>query len=163
MRRLAGALVALAVGALGGCGAAGDGGTERPGEPVSAGADAAPPGAYAAELTDEANQARITEGLDALPHSDCLAGAAAGRAEELVGGPLEHRPLPDVARRCTDTGRVAENLVRSAVTPAEVVAAWMDSTGHRNNLVDPAMREVGTGCRPDGEELLCVQLYLQAE
>jgi len=80
-----------------------------------------------------------------------------------VGGPLEHRPLPDVARRCTDTGRVAENLVRSAVTPGEVVAAWMGSTGHRNNLVDPAMRAVGTGCRPDGDELLCVQLYLQAD
>ena len=163
MRKLAGALVALAVGLLGGCGAADDGGTERPGGPAPAGADVSHPGRYAAHLTRASNAARAAEGLDALPHSDCLAGAAAGRAEELVGGPLEHRPLPDIARRCTDTGRVAENLVRSAVTPTEVVAAWMDSTGHRNNLVDPAMREVGTGCRRDEVTLLCVQLYLQAE
>lgn len=163
MRSLAGALVVLLGGALGGCGSVDDAGTERPGHPASAGADVEHPGRYAADLTREVNGARTAEGLDALVLSDCLAGAAESRADELVGGPLEHRPLPDVARECTDTGRVAENLVRSAATPAEVVAAWMDSTGHRNNLVDPAMRELGTGCRPDGEELLCVQLYLQDE
>jgi len=130
---------------------------------VTSSAAVAGAGAYAEQLSREANRVRAAEGLDELALSRCLARAATGRAEELVGGPLEHRPLPDIADRCTDTGRLAENLVRSAATPGEVVAAWMGSTGHRNNLVDPAMLAVGTGCRRDGAELLCVQLYLQGE
>ncbi len=131
--------------------------------PSSPAAPVAGPRAYAEQLSREANRVRAAEGLDELARSRCLARAATGRAEELLGGPLEHRPLPDIAHRCTDTGRLAENLVRSAATPGEVVAAWMGSTGHRNNLLDPAMLAVGTGCRRDGAELLCAQLYLQGE
>lgn len=163
MRSLAGALVVLLGVVVGACAVSGGGGTERPGGRATSAADISRPGRYAADLTLESNAARTAEGLGELAVSRCLDRAAAGRAEELLGGPLEHRPLPDIARRCTDTGRVAENLVRSSVSPAEVVAAWMESTGHRNNLVDPAMLEVGTGCRRDDEELLCAQLYVQGE
>ncbi len=163
MRCLAGALVLLLGGATAGCGAADGEGTKRSGDPAPAHPAVASPARYAADLTRRATRVRAAEGLDELARSRCLARAATGRAEELLGGPLEHRPLPDIAHRCTDTGRLAENLVRSAATPGEVVAAWMGSTGHRNNLLDPAMLAVGTGCRRDGAELLCAQLYLQGE
>lgn len=162
-RSLAGALVTLLGLAVGGCETSGTVDAQGPGDRGSEGRLVGQPGRYATELTRRTNDVRTAEGLDLLAVSRCLDRAAVGRARELVGGPLEHRPLPDVARRCTDTGRVAENLVRSAATPAEVLTAWMESTGHRNNLVDPAMREVGTGCRRDDGELLCVQLYLQEE
>lgn len=166
-RTLAGALVACGAVLLA-AGCSGETAAPQPdpvtsSTPVTPSGSVAGPGAYAEQLSQEANRVRAAEGLDELATSRCLARAAARRAEELVGGPLEHRPLPDIAGRCTDTGRLAENLVRSAATPGEVVAAWMDSTGHRNNLVDPAMLAVGTGCRRDGSELLCVQLYVQGE
>jgi uncharacterized protein YkwD len=159
VRSLAGALVVLLGCSLASCAADGD--DNRPdGDPTSPAA-VGPPRSYAGTLTQASNAARADEGLDPMRPSRCLSDAAADRAAEIAGGPLEHRPLPDIAERCTDTGRVAENLVRSAVPPAEVVEAWMQSAGHRNNLVDPAMREVGTGCRRDGADMLCVQLYLQ--
>lgn len=116
--------------------------------------------AYAAALTRAANDARRAEGLPALERSRCLDRMALPRARALVGRPLEHRPMTDVAERCAPGSRVAENLVESDATPAEVVDAWLGSAGHRNNLVDPGLRSVGTGCAPSEQGLVCAQLYL---
>ncbi|MBO3100647.1 CAP domain-containing protein [Cellulomonas fengjieae] len=45
-------------------------------------------------------------------------------------------------------------------TPHDVVAAWLDSPGHRANLLDPALREVGVGCLLDGDQMVCAQAFL---
>jgi uncharacterized protein YkwD len=53
--------------------------------------------------------------------------------------------------------------VNSTADPSAVVNAWMDSPGHRNNIVDPAQRSMGIGCVPSGDKLLCSQLFLAEE
>jgi len=40
---------------------------------------------------------------------------------------------------------MGENLARFHRTPEEVVTAWMNSPGHRNNILNPAFTEIGTG------------------
>ena len=55
--------------------------------------------------------------------------------------------------------RLGENLAwgeGARATPAETVAAWMDSPGHRANILTPGFRSVGIGIaegapRPTGE------------
>ena len=42
-------------------------------------------------------------------------------------------------------GTAAENVAAGFATPAEVVAGWMASAGHRRNMLNPAVREVGVG------------------
>ena len=45
-----------------------------------------------------------------------------------------------------DWGRVAENLSRGTnITPERTIREWMDSTGHRNNILDPNATHVGVG------------------
>ena len=40
---------------------------------------------------------------------------------------------------------VAENVAYGYPTVADVMAGWMGSTGHRANILDPALTQVGTG------------------
>ncbi|MGB3508712.1 MAG: CAP domain-containing protein [Microcoleaceae cyanobacterium] len=40
---------------------------------------------------------------------------------------------------------VAENIGAGYSTPEEVVAGWMASAGHRENLLDPVLQEIGVG------------------
>lgn len=55
----------------------------------------------------------------------------------------------DFAARISAAGfhwsRVGENIATGFQTAASVVRAWMGSTGHCQNILDPAFREVGTG------------------
>jgi uncharacterized protein YkwD len=40
---------------------------------------------------------------------------------------------------------IAENIAAGQTTPKEVVQAWIDSPGHRANLVRPQLRDIGIG------------------
>ena len=101
------------------------------------------PAAYAAELVVETNAARADEGLAALTVSACATDEALARAAALDGGAeLEHASLTPVIEACSPASSAAENLVRAAATPHDVVDAWLGSTGHRANLLD-ATRAAG--------------------
>ncbi len=124
-------------------------------------AEGADPAAYAAELVAETNAVRVDEGLAALGVSQCATDEAAERATALDGDrPLEHAFLTPVLEACAPATAAAENLVRAAATPHDVVGAWLDSAGHRANLLDPDVQEVGIGCLLDGDEMLCSQVFL---
>lgn len=43
-----------------------------------------------------------------------------------------------------------ENIATGFVTPRQVVNAWMRSTGHCQNILNPTYRDVGTGVNPSG-------------
>lgn len=53
-----------------------------------------------------------------------------------------------------------ENLAYGFKTPAAVVTGWMNSPGHRRNVLDPDFRYIGVGCftNPMGV-LYCATLY----
>lgn len=160
-RRGAALLAACVWGALlGGCGTA---------EPPPGGATAPTTGAveawdvddYATELVDLTNAARAERGLRPLDESPCARQAALGRAAALVGAEeLEHAPLAPVIDACAPRTTAAENLVSSAAGPADVVDAWLGSAGHRANIVDPGLTELGIGCVRNDGELLCSQVFL---
>ncbi|KQR12071.1 CAP domain-containing protein [Cellulomonas sp. Leaf334] len=128
-------------------------------EPWSA--DGADPVAYAAELVVGTNAARADEDLPALTVSQCATTEATVRAEGLTGGEeLEHASLTPVIEACAPASTAAENLARAAASPHDVVDAWLDSPGHRANLLDPDLEQVGIGCLLDGDEMLCSQVFL---
>ncbi len=43
-----------------------------------------------------------------------------------------------------------ENIARGQTTPSEVVQAWMDSEGHRENILHPDFTHIGVGFEVDG-------------
>jgi len=84
---------------------------------------------------------------------------ALDRAQALVGRELEHAPMQPVLETC-ETDSAGENLVDSGASPDEVVDAWMNSPGHRNNIVGSGWSSMGISCVPHDDELLCSQLFL---
>jgi uncharacterized protein YkwD len=119
------------------------------------------PLAYAALIVRETNDARVTNHLPKLGSSTCAQDAALQRAKDLIGNPkLTHAPLDGVISDCKPATIAAENLSKAAASPAAVINAWMHSPGHRSNLLDPTLTQIGVGCVPDGTSMLCSQVFL---
>jgi uncharacterized protein YkwD len=128
--------------------------------PVSS-ASPGDPAEYAAQIVRKTNGVRDAKGLPKLGGSECATDAAVHRASDLIGGvELTHAPLAGVIAECKPATTAAENLSRTAASATSVVDAWMGSPGHRSNLIDPALTEIGVGCVLDGEAMLCSQVFL---
>jgi uncharacterized protein YkwD len=133
--------------------------TMRP-SPVSS-ASPSDPIEYAEQIVRETNVVRHAQGLPVLGGSKCAHDDALQRASALIGkSQLTHAPLAGAIARCKPASTAAENLSRAAASPKAVVDAWMGSPGHRSNLLDPAVTEIGVGCVLDGEAMLCSQVFL---
>lgn len=127
---------------------------------------------YAATMVAETNAARAAEGLEPLEVSTCAEEQGALRAADLVesGGELVHAPLAPVQAACLSGAAetlTGENLSRAAASPEDVVDAWMQSPGHRSNILTPGFTEIGISCTvmaqdgTDGmDEMLCSQIFL---
>ena len=59
--------------------------------------------------------------------------------------PVEGKATPFDRAALFGTTANAENLAAGNVTPAEVVQGWLDSPGHRVNLLQPDMKRTGVG------------------
>jgi uncharacterized protein YkwD len=94
------------------------------------------------------NQQRTSRGLPALNADSQLDRSAQDWTDELVSH-HEFTHGADFAERISATGfrwsQAGENIAGGFLTPAAVVAGWMGSTGHCENILSPAFREVGTG------------------
>jgi len=116
---------------------------------------------YAAQIVRQTNDVRRARNLPQVRVSGCAGDAAIRRASDLTGQvELAHASLSGVIAECAPSTTAAENLSRAAASPTAVVGAWMRSPGHRSNLLDPALTEVGVGCLPDGARMLCSQVFL---
>jgi uncharacterized protein YkwD len=55
----------------------------------------------------------------------------------------------DPGQRITRAGYIwrtyGENVAAGYTTPESVVAGWMQSDGHRANILNPAFRDIGVG------------------
>jgi uncharacterized protein YkwD len=94
------------------------------------------------------NQQRTRRGLPALGVSDQLNRSAQGWTTAMIAtGQFTHGA--DFAARITAVGydwqSAGENIATGYPTPRAVVTAWMASTDHCQNILDPAFRDVGTG------------------
>ena len=145
-------VVALALGFVGGCAPGGDA------DGYSTGGDA---DGYASGIVAETNRVRAARGLAALTPSACAGEHAQTRAAALVGAAtLTHADLVPVIDACAPQGSAAENLSRSSAAPADVVAAWLASPGHANNLLSDDLTHLAVACVPDAGDLLCSQIFL---
>jgi uncharacterized protein YkwD len=104
---------------------------------------------------------RAAKHLPKLGSSKCAQDAALKRASALIGKPeLTHAPLNGVIADCKPATIAAENLSKAAASPAAVIDAWMHSPGHKSNLLDPTLTQIGVGCVLAGASMLCSQVFL---
>jgi len=105
------------------------------------------------------NGERADRGLAPLALDGRLGAAASAYARDLVAGSyFSHtgRDGSDVLDRVKGAGylqgasgwRIGENLAwgtGALATPGAIMQAWMNSAGHRDNILNPAYREIGVG------------------
>jgi uncharacterized protein YkwD len=121
---------------------------------------AAPPGADLAvsRVVDLTNGERQKASLTPLTVNPNLNVAAQRYAEAMATGScVAHTcpPVPELTKRVElagygGWGRLAENVAAGQHSADEVVVAWMGSEGHRNNILQPDVTEIGVG-RAAGE------------
>ena len=109
------------------------------------------------------NIERTTRGLDPLSIDRQLDQAANLHNDEMVRADMMSHQLPGEASlgdRVTATGyswtRVGENIAAGYTTPEAVVEAWMNSTGHKENILNPEFTHIGIGYEfaPDNNNAL---------
>ena len=101
------------------------------------------------ELT---NQERARVGLAPLTFNPQLAEAAQLHVENMASqdffshtGLDGTEPWDRVQATGYNYSTVAENIAAGQRTPEEVVVAWMESDGHRANILNPDIQEIGIG------------------
>ena len=117
------------------------------------GADSGDYADYAVSVLDLVNENRASYGLAPLTLASDLCDDADVRAEEIVSVFSHTRPDGSSCFTVIDGSyrRVAENIAAGLATPEETVDQWMNSPGHRANILDPELRELGVGyCYADG-------------
>ncbi|MBW9205522.1 hypothetical protein KV097_06140 [Mumia sp. zg.B17] len=125
---------------------------------VTAVAASAPPGPsrYERRVVRHTNRARSARGLRALGRSACLDRYAQRSADRIARtGRLTHQNLRPVLRACGGH-KVGENIAYGYRWPVRVVRAWMNSPGHRANILEPRYRRIGVGVRRDRRGIIWV-------
>ena len=102
---------------------------------------------YAVSVLDLVNENRASYGLAPLTLASDLCDDADIRAEEIVSLFSHTRPDGSSCFTVIDGSyrRVAENIAAGLATPEETVDQWMNSPGHRANILAPELRELGVG------------------
>src|SRR5689334_22993051 len=116
---------------------------------VSAAPAAIDQAAYVERVLELTNAERAQAGLAPLVLNDSLSEAAQDYSQVLATGDcFAHTcgPVPDFADRLTQTGyagwsSIGENIAAGYPTPEAVVAGWMASPGHRQNILTPSFTE----------------------
>lgn len=103
-----------------------------------------------AEVIRLVNEERAKEGLSALKTNDAIGRAAQVRADELLQ--LFDHTRPDGRSCFTALGEAGvryrtagENIAMGYPTPEAVVNGWMNSSGHRANILNASFTTIGVG------------------
>ena len=121
----------------------------------SAGVGPGPQDAIAAvaEFIRLANDARAAAGCDRpLVRHDAVTGVAQAHSEDMRRreyfdhvDPAGRTPMQRVQAAGISVSAVAENIARGQPSGQAVFRSWMDSTGHRHNLLDCDYTHHGVG------------------
>lgn len=130
---------------------------------VEIGPDGTEIGKYCDKVLELVNKERAARGIPPLRMAKDLKEAADIRAEEITRVFSHRRPNGQGCQDMFRNGRytIAENIAGGQMTPTSVVKAWMNSPGHRANMLNPDHTEIGVGYIkvPSGYQWYWVQLF----
>ena len=102
------------------------------------------------QVVNLVNMERAKEGLAPLTIDKNVQKAAQVRAEEIVTSFSHTRPNGSsfstaLAEQKVSYRRAGENIAWGQRSPEEVVNAWMNSAGHRANIMNAGFTRIGVG------------------
>lgn len=126
-----------------------------------------------AEILRLTNEERAAQGLSALASDTKLHGIAALHSEDMLANDyFEHEDPNGCSSSCRATNAgyrwraIGENIymmsgyrIDPAKMAAQVVAGWMDSPGHRANILGTSFVESGVGVSIEGKDVYVTAVY----
>lgn len=121
--------------------------------------------AYEAKVLELVNTERNKNGLFPLKKDTGAVNVAHLRAKEIVTAFSHTRPDGSscftAARELGVSYRAAgENIAYGYSTPEQVVKGWMNSEGHRKNILSSSFSKIGIGCYKSGNVLYWSQFFI---
>lgn len=108
--------------------------------------------AYEQKVVDLTNQERAKNGLPALKVDLTLSKMAHEKSRDMSANnyfshtsPTYGSPFDMMKKYGITYSYAGENIAMGQRTPEEVVNAWMNSEGHRRNILDPNFTYIGVG------------------
>jgi uncharacterized protein YkwD len=126
--------------------------------PIDEAPVSAAPSAMAVSIVDLTNAERDRAGLAQFRSSTRLMQAAqihadqmarADRLDHVLNGATYPRPEDRLAAVSYQWRAYAENVAYNQRGAADVVNSWMNSSGHRANILNPSLTEMGAGVARD--------------
>jgi uncharacterized protein YkwD len=109
-------------------------------------------GVFEQQVFDLTNQQRAQLGLAPLSLNLNLNNAAERHSQDMaINRYFSHQgldgsqPWDRMRAQGYNYSRAAENIAFGQPTAQDVVTAWMNSAGHRQNILDPNLKEIGVG------------------
>ena len=118
----------------------------------------------ASEVVRLTNSARSQNGYAALVEDGALSEAAAVRAREIARSFSHTRPSgASFSSALSESGvsylRAGENIASGQKSASEVVNAWMNSPGHRANVLNSSYSRIGSASVNIDGTLYWVQIF----
>ncbi len=116
------------------------------------------------EILTLVNQYRASAGLSAVTLDDDLCGAAQVRAKEIRTSFSHTRPdgtscFSVLGERGISYRGAGENIAYGQSDAEEVMTAWMNSDGHRANILNASFTRLGVGVYSAGGTLYFAQMF----
>jgi uncharacterized protein YkwD len=104
-----------------------------------------PTAAYETEVLRLVNVERAKAGLRPVSRSTCAEGYARTWSQTMARtGTFAHQSLTPIMSGCKARG-AGENIGYGNVTPAQMMTMWMNSSGHRANVLRASFTHLGVG------------------
>jgi uncharacterized YkwD family protein len=108
------------------------------------------PSQFAQQVVNLVNQERSKAGLQPLTMNNSLANVAMAKAQDMINNNYFSHQSPtygspfDMMRSFGITYRSAgENIAKGQRSPSEVMTQWMNSPGHRANILNTSFTQIG--------------------
>lgn len=109
------------------------------------------------QVVDLTNQERAKQGLKALQIDTNLTKSAQAKSQDMKDknyfshtSPTYGSPFDQMKTFGVTYKSAGENIAMGQRTPQEVVTGWMNSPGHRENIMNPAYTHIGVGLSDSG-------------
>lgn len=119
---------------------------------------------FASQVLKIVNQERAKAGVSPLTISQELVAPANKRAKEIKEVFSHTRPNGTawdtvLSEYNVSVGAAGENIAYNFNTPEEVMDAWMNSVGHKANILSANFKHIGIGVYEVGGSVYCEQLF----
>ncbi|MCA0971255.1 CAP domain-containing protein [Halobacillus litoralis] len=115
-------------------------------------------GSFKDEVVRLTNEAREKNGLKPLKMSPAVNEVAQTKSEDMAEkdyfshtSPTYGSPFDMLKQFGVDYRTAAENIAAGQQTPKQVVDAWLNSSGHRKNIMNQNLTHIGVGFAQDGQ------------